>query len=370
MDFELTDEQKILARTGREFTKRFIPKTLVRELEDDPTGFRQEVWAEMALLGWTGWIIPEEYGGVGGSYPDLIALFEELGRACYLGPFSSSIICTMAILKYGNEKQKREFLPKVASGEAIFVLAQSEPVAQTDRDVAQVKATRVSGGWTIEGTKLFVPYAHIANWFVCTAQTSEGIALFLVDAKSTDLSYKLLETLARDKQCEVSFNSVKVPEENVLGEAGKGWEIVKNLNQWGALTQCALISGVVQQVLEMSVEYAKERVQFNQPIGSFQVIQHKCADMMADVEAVKYLTYLAAWKMNTGQSAKLEISMAKARASDASRRVCLGGHAVHGGIGITADHDMQIYFRQAKTMELAFGNADFHRELVAQHLEL
>lgn len=371
MDFGFSEAQEILRKTARDFLAENCPNSFVREMEEDERGYSPEIWRKMADLGWMGSILPEKYGGSGGDFLDLVVLLEEMGRALLPGPFVPTVVYAgLPLLHFGTEEQKSQFLPKIAAGEIMATVALTEPSSRPDEAGIQVQAGKEDGDWTISGTKLFVPDAHVADWLICAGRAPAGVTLFLVEIKSPGLSCTLLKTLAGDKQCQVSFDKVKVPERNILGGVGKGWEIIGRIQEWGALTQCALISGMVQQVLEMSVAYAKERIQFERPIGSFQIIQHKCADMVADVEAVKFLTYLAAWKLSKGLAATMEISMAKARASDASRRVCLIGHAVHGGVGITADHDMQLYFRRAKTMELAFESADFHREIVADGLGL
>jgi len=286
------------------------------------------------------------------------------------GPFvPTAVCCSLPILHFGTEEQKRHFLPKIASGDIIMTLALIEPNGRYDEDGIEIAASREDGNWTISGTKLFVPDAHIADWLICVARASEGVTLFLVDAKSPGINCTLLNTMAGDKQCEVSFDKTKVPGE-ILGELGKGWEIVEKIMEWGALAQCALTSGAVQQILEMSVSYAKERVQFERPIGNFQAIQHACADLAMEVDGVRFLTYEAAWKLGKGLPATMEISIAKAWANEAGRQICLRGHQIHGGVGIERDHDMQLYFRRAKTMELAFGDGDFHREIVAMELGL
>ena len=189
-----------------------------------------------------------------------------------------------------------------------------------------------------------------------------------MDAKSPGISYEALKTIASDHQVEIAFENVKVSAANVLGEENGGWAIVEKIAEWGAAGKCAEMVGGAQQVLEMSVEYAKQRVQFGRPIGSFQAIQHHCANMVTDVDGSRYIAYEAIWRVSEGMEASKEVSMAKAWVSDAYRRVCALGHQIHGGIGFTKEHDMQLYFRRAKAAELAFGDGDYHRELVAQHL--
>lgn len=369
MDFNFGEEQQILRRTAREFTKRHLPKTVIRGLDNDPVGFQPEMWKQMAHLGWAGWIIPNEYGGVGGSFLDFVALFEEMGRALVSGPLASTAaIAAPAIMQYGNSEQKASFLPRIASGEFIFTLALLEATDSFDEGGVALKAAKKGGDWILNGTKLFVPYAHVAQWILCPARTDEGVTLFLVEAKSQGIKNVLLDNIDSDKLFEVSFMDVKVPGNNVLGQIGGGWEIVERIKAWGALVQCSLLSGIAQQILEMSVQYAKDRVQFDRQIGSFQAVGHKCANIAMDVEGIKILTYQAGLALTQGQTAEFEIAIAKAFVSEAAERVCHEGLWVHGGIGISLDHDMQLYHRKAKVMTMAFGDEYLHREVVARNV--
>ena len=370
MEFSFSEGQEILRKTARDFLTDNCTKLFVRKMEEDEKGYSPELWKKMAELGWMGLVIPEKYGGTGGDFLDLVVLLEEVGRALLPGPFVPTVVySSLPILYFGTEEQKREFLPKIASGDIIMTLAFIEPNVRYDEAGIQIQAERNDGDWIISGTKLFVLDAHIADWLICVARASEGVTLFLVNMKSPGISCTLLETMAGDKQCEVSFDKVKVTG-NVLGEVGRGWEIMEKIKEWGALAQCALMSGTVQQVLEMSVAYAKERVQFDRLIGTFQAIQHTCSDLAMEVDGIKFLTYRAAWKLDKGLPATIEIAAAKAWASEGGRSACLRGHQVHGGVGIEKDHDMQLYFRRAKTMELAFGDGDLHKDIVAKELGL
>lgn len=377
MDFALNEEQEMLRKTSRAFLENECPKSLVREMEEEEKGYSPELWKKMAELGWMGLVFPEEYGGEGMGILDLAVLIEELGRALVPGPFLTTVVyCGLPILAAGSEEQRRELLPKIAKGELILTLALTEPSASWEPSGIEVKASPEGDDFVISGTKLFVSDAHIANLMLCAARTKDGenkqdgITLFLVDAKSPGISLTPLKTIASDRQFEVSFDKVKVSRKNVLGEVDKGWPIVKNVLLESALAQCALMLGGAQQVLEMTVNYAKERVQFGKPIGSFQAIQHKCANMATDVDGCRFITYQAMWKKQEGLPCELDISMAKAWVSEAYRRTCAEGHQIHGGIGFIKDHDMQLYYRRAKASELAFGDADYHRELVAQQIGL
>jgi alkylation response protein AidB-like acyl-CoA dehydrogenase len=276
----------------------------------------------------------------------------------------------MPILRYGTSEQKKSFLPKIAQGELIMTLAFLEPSCSFDEQGIQSTADRENDIYNINGTKLFVPDAHVANYLLCPARAKEGVTLFLVDATNPRIKCTLLKTITSDKQCEVIFDKVGVPRGNVLGEVGNGWQIVEKIKEWGAIAQCSFVFGGVQRVLELTVSYAKERIQFGKPIGSFQRVQNHCTDMAMDIEGIKWLTYEAAWRLSEGLPAAKEISMAKAWASDASRRIGVNAHRVHAGIGLFTDYDIELYFRRAKAMELAFGDGDFHREIVAKELGL
>ncbi|MBE0415872.1 MAG: acyl-CoA/acyl-ACP dehydrogenase [Dehalococcoidia bacterium] len=377
MDLGFTEEQEMLRTTARDFLEKECPKSLVKEMAEDEKGYTPELWRKMAELGWMGLAFPEEYGGMGMSFIDLAVLLEEMGRACLPGPFFSTVVlCGFTILEAGNEEQKREFLPKIANGDLILALALTEPSARYDPASIQIKAVPKGDDYLISGTKLFVENAHIADYIICVTRTKngaspeEGITIFLVDGGSAGISTTLLKTIAGDKQCEVIFDNVRVPKKNMLGELNKGWGVVEKLLEKATAALCAQMVGGAQAALDMSIAYAKERVQFGRPIGSFQAIQHYCANMVTDVDGSKYVTYEAAWKVSNGLPATMEVSMAKAWVSEAYRRVTLLGHQIHGSIGFCMDHDMPLYFKRAKAAEPTFGDADWHREVVAKQLGL
>jgi alkylation response protein AidB-like acyl-CoA dehydrogenase len=376
MDFALNEEQEMLKKMARDFLENECPKTLIREMEDDEKGYSPELWKKMADLGWMGLAFPAEFGGEGMAFLDLAVLIEEMGRALVPAPFLSTVVyCGLSILASGTEEQKKELLPKIAKGDLILSLALTEPSASWNPGGIETKAAADGDDFVISGTKLFISDAHIADYLLCVARTKDGtgedgITVFLVDSKSPGISLTPLKTIGSDKQFEVVLDKVRVPKQNIVGERDKGWAIMKDMLPKAILAQCTLMVGGAQQVLEMTVNYAKERVQFGKPIGSFQAIQHKCANMATDVDGCRFITYQAAWKYNEGLPCDLEISMAKAWVSEAYRRTCAEGHQIHGGIGFIKDHDMQLYYRRAKTSELMFGDADYHRELVAQQIGL
>jgi alkylation response protein AidB-like acyl-CoA dehydrogenase len=377
MDLGFSEEQEMLRTTARDFLTNECPAELVKQLAEDEKGYSPEMWKKMAELGWMGLTFPEEYDGMGMTFLDLVVLLEEAGRACLPGPyFSTVVLAGYTIMEAASEEQKKELLTKIANGDLIVTLAVTEPSARYEPDAITVKASPDKDDYVINGTKLFVPDANVADYIICVARTKdgaspeEGLTLFLVDAKSPGISTTLLKTIAGDKQCEVTFEDVRVPKGNIIGELDKGWPVVEKVLEKATVGLCAQMVGGAQKTLDMSVEYAKERVQFGRPIGSFQAIQHYCANMVTDVDGSKYITYEAAWKVSEGLPATMEVSMAKAWVSEAYRRVTLLGHQIHGAIGFCEDHDMPLYFKRAKGSEPTFGDADFHREMVAKQLGL
>jgi alkylation response protein AidB-like acyl-CoA dehydrogenase len=377
MNLALSEEQEMLKKMARDFLTDKFPKTVVKEIEESEAGYSKELWKEMAGLGWMGLALPEKYGGSGMSFLDLAVLSEEMGRACLPGPYFSSVVLGgLTIADIGSEEQKQEYLPKLASGKIVLTLALTEPSARYDADAIETRATADKSDYVLNGTKLFVPDAHIADYMLVVARTDEkakaekGISLFIVDGKSPGISSTVLKTIANDKLCEVVFNGVKVPKENMLGKLNQGWGEVQKTVQRAAVAKCCEMVGCIQQALDMTVSYAKERKQYDRPIGSFQVIQHYCADMATDVDGTRLSTYQAAWMLSEGLPCTKEIAIAKAWAGEACQRVMALAHQIHGAIGVTIDHDLQYYTRRAKAAEVSFGDANFYREVVAQEMGL
>jgi len=376
MDLGLDEQQEMLKNFARDFLEKECPESLVREMEEDEKGYSPELWQKMAQQGWMGLIIPEEYNGTGMNVCELVVLLEEFGRALVPGPFISTVVLGgVPIMEAGTEEQKQQFLPKIASGELIMTLALTEPSAKWTADGVQLEAKKARNEYVVNGTKLFVQDAHVSDHMIVAARTGgsgeDGITLFIVDSKSPGIKFEVLKTIAADKQCEVMFDNVKVPSSSMLGGEGKGWPIIEKTKDVATVAACAYLVGLSQMDFDVTLNYAKERVQFGRPIGSFQAIQHKLADAVIDVDGSRFITYKAAWSLQEGEpDADLMISMAKAWTSDASRRVVAHGQQIHGGIGFTKEYKIQLYFRRQKWMELMWGDADYHRELVAQKLEV
>jgi len=376
MNLDLSEEQEMMRKAARDFLNTECPKSLVREIEETESGYSPEIWHLMADLGWQGLIFPDKYGGGGGSFLDLVILLEEMGRACLPGPFFSSVILGgFAVLELGSEQQKAELLPGIASGDKLLTVAFYEPEAIDDLGLIRTKATQCEGGYLISGTKSFVPDAHIADYVICPAVTShgkggKGITAFLVDLKTAGIERTPLKTIGGDKQSELVFENVTVSADSILGGFGSGRSGLEKVRRKAGVAKCAEMVGSARHVLEMSLDYAKQRVQFGRPIGSFQAIQHHCANMVTDVDSSMLVTYKAASVMDRGLPGEREADIAKAWVSEAFVRVTALGQQIHGGIGYCVDHDMPLYYRRAAQAELSLGTANQHRELLARGLGL
>jgi alkylation response protein AidB-like acyl-CoA dehydrogenase len=365
----------MLQKGARDFFEKECPKSLVKKMAEDEKGNPPELWQKMAQLGWLGLIYPEQYGGSGGNIIDLVALEEEMGRACLPGAFFSTVLLGgLFVLNTGSEEQKKDLLPKIANGKVVLTLALNELNPNYEAAAIEAEAKSEKDDYIISGTKLFVPDAHIADYIICIARTKkstkpeDGITAFLVDRKSAGISITVLKTIAGDKLCEVAFDKVKVSKKNIVGKLDQAWSpLVKTLQQV-TVARCAEMVGGAQKALEMAADHAKKRVQFDRPIGTFQAIQHIIANAMMDVDASRFLTYEAAWKFGEGLPCAKEIAMAKGWTSEAYQRVTAAGEQVLGGIGYTTDGDMQLYYKRAKAAELTLGDGRFQREALAKEL--
>jgi len=378
MNFGFNDEQELLRSTARKFFENECGSDTVRRLMETPEGISPDLWTKIAEQGWLGLVFPEAYDGMGLGLVDLVVLMEEMGRAVVPGPYFSTVLLGgLAILEAGSEAQKKEWLPKIAAGDKRVALAWMEPSAQLGPAGVTLTATEKGGRYTLSGTKLFVHDAHTADALVVAARTrpgagAEGVSLFLLPRETSGLRVTLLPTMDQTRKlCEVTCADVTVGADALLGAAGAGWAPLGRVLDRATVALCAEMCGGAQKVLDMTVEYAKIRQAFGRPIGSYQGVKHRAADMLVDVENGKSITYYAAWALDEGAAeAPLAVSMAKAYVSDAFRRVAAAGIQLHGGIGFTWEHDLHLYFKRAKGSEFTFGDATHHRERVAQLVNL
>ena len=369
MDFALSAEQELLKKEARHFLETECPKSMVKKLEASELGYSPEMWKKMADLGWLGLILPEAYGGVGGSLLDLAVMLEEVGRTTAPSPiFSTMVMGVLPILEAGNEQQKKHLLPRVANGEVLLTMALAEPEADYQPQYLSTNATHHKDGvFSITGTKLFVQNAHTANYLLVVARTGkvnaagDGISIFIIDSDTSGVASTPLITIAADKQFEVMLDKVPCSNNDVLGGLNKGWPIVESTLRKATALQCVEMVGVAHKALELTAGYAATRIQFARPIGSFQAVQHRLADMLTDVESARWLSYQAVWRLDKGLPAAREVSIAKAWTSDACQRVVSGAHHIHGGVGFDVDYDLHYHFRWSKALELNLGSAPIHK---------
>ena len=369
MNFAFTEEQEELRRSVRRFLEDKSPSAEVRRLMETTEGYDPSVWAQMAQqLGLQGLAIPEEYGGSGFTYVELGIVFEEMGRALLCAPYLSSVaLAANAILASGDDSAKKEHLPGIASGDTIAALALTEDNGRWDQEGITLTATRSGDGYSLDGHKMFVIDGHTANLVVVVARTGKGITFLAVDGDAPGLTRKPLTTMDQTrKQARLEFSGT--PARLIGTEGGASAALGKTLD----LAAVALANeqvGGAQKCLETSVEYAKVRVQFGRPIGSFQAIKHKCADMLLEVESAKSAAYYASWAAaEDSDELPVVASLAKAYCSEAYFHAAAENIQIHGGIGFTWEHDAHLYFKRAKSSELLLGDPTYHRELLAQRI--
>jgi 3-oxocholest-4-en-26-oyl-CoA dehydrogenase beta subunit len=377
MDFTLSEEQAMLRKSARDFLTDKCPKSYVRQMTADEKGYSPALWQEMAKLGWLGLAIPDLYGGFGMEFADLAVLLEEMGRACLLGPFFATVVLgALTILENGNEKQKAAYLPEIAAGKMIMTMALNEADGLYEASSIAATAFAERDDYIINGTKLFVPYAHVADYILCAARTgnqnddNKDITVFIVPTKEKGIKCTPLQTMSGDKLCAVTFDNVTVAKGSVLGGVGAGWPTVEKTMERAAAAVCCDTVGVLQKVLEMTLDYTKERKQFGKPIGAFQVIQQYMADMATYVDGLRFVSYQAAWRISEGLPAARETAIAKAWSAESYEWCITKAHQIFGAVGVTGDHDLHFYTIRGKAAQLTYGNADFWRELVAKKMGL
>ncbi len=369
MNFAFSDEQEELRAAVRRFLAEKSPETEVRSLMDTTEGYDPAVWSQMAdQLGLQSLTIPEEFGGSGFTYVELLVVLEEMGAALLCAPFFSSIaLAANALLTSGDDEAKKSYLPGIASGETIATLAITEDNGKWDFSGIECKAERKGDGWVLSGHKMFVLDGHVANLIVVAARTAAGVSLFAVQGDAAGLTRTSLPTMDQTrKQARLEFSDTPAALIGTDGGAEPG--LTKTLDL-AAVALAAEQVGGAQHVLDASVEYAKTRIQFGRPIGSFQAIKHKCADMLLEVESAKSAAYYAAWAAaEDSDELPVVASLAKSYCSEAYFHAAAENIQIHGGIGFTWEHPAHLYFKRAKSSELLLGDPSYHRELLAQRI--
>jgi len=371
LDFGFNEQQEMMQTLAKDFLASEYTDKVLKAMVKDEKGYTTELWQKMAATNLMGLSLPEKYGGVG-DFLDLIVVLEEMGRVCFLGPFFSTVMLgASAIMEAGSDEQKQKYLTGIAEGKIIMTMALCESAASYKAEEIKLKAVSQGDSYVLNGTKIFVPDAQSANYVICSARTEntkkpeDGITLFIVDLNTVGITVKPYQTVAGDKQGEIIFENVKVSAKDILGEVNSGWGYIEKVLRKANVARCAEMVGMAEQALKITLDYAKERMAFGHPIGAFQSIQHRCADMLIDIDGSKFATYQAAWKINQGIDAARETAAAKAFVSQACRRVMASAHQVFGAIGFTEDHILHYYTKRVRAYEFSFGGADAQLEKLA-----
>jgi alkylation response protein AidB-like acyl-CoA dehydrogenase len=369
MDLDLNEEQEMLRGMVRGVCSSYANLEVVRELEDDPVGYPEQLWKQMAELDLIGLMLPSEYGGSEMSTLEGAVVYMELGRALAPSPhFVSAVMSAGVLLRAGNDEQKQSWLPRIGSGDAIVTTAWLEPGNGFGARGVQTRATADGDGFVLDGVKWHVPFAKAATAFVVLARTGDGNAdvdLFLVDASAPGVALEQQLTLASDSQYAVTLSEVRVPASARIGGAQSGWDTWHDAMLDGIIMLAAQAVGGARYALEITVQYAKDREQFDKPLGAFQAIAHYLADAVTVVDGAEMLVYEAAWARANGQPVDRLAPMAKLFACKTFRDVTAMSQQVFGGVGFTVEYDIQLYFRRAKALQISWWDDRFLEELVA-----
>lgn len=366
MDMDFTPEQDLLRESVRRACARHAGLDVVRKMENDPVGYPPALWQQLGELGLLGLTIPEKWGGSGMSLLDGAVVYEELGRALAPSPhFVSSVMAGAVLTDAGSDAQREEWLPRIASGEVVLTTAWLEPDGGFGPDGVQLRAVPADGGWQLTGTKRHVPFARAAERLLVLARTPDGLGLFLVDPQSTGVTVEQQLSVASDTQFRISFRDVAVGSDALVGNGADGWQVWHDALLEGVVLLAAQAVGGARRALEMTVEYAATREQFDKPLGAFQSISHYLADAATAVDGAQTLVWQAAWAGSEGHSLARLAPMAKLFACRTYREVTAMAQQVFGGVGFTLEFDVQLYFRRAKALQLSWWDTRYLEELVA-----
>ncbi len=379
MNFEFDEQQRELRRTAESFLADNSSSDDVRRAMETERGYDEALWKRIGgELGWPAVIVPESYGGIGLGYVDLIALLEPMGAALLCSPFFSTVcLGANALLAAGTEEQKERYLPAIAAGELTATLALTESNGRWDAEAVTATLSREGDSLILGGTKSYVPDGHTADLLIVAVRTegshgTEGVSLVAVDADTPGLKRRHTPTMDQTRaQAEIVMDGLRIDATALMGAEGEGWSPIRRTLDLAAIALAAEQVGGAERVLDMTVEYAKERVQFGRPIGSFQAIKHKCADMMVEVESARSAAYYAAWAAGAEEPDLSELaSLAKSYCSDAYFRAAADAIQIHGGVGFTWEYDAHLFFKRAKSTETFLGSPAYHRERVAKLIGL
>jgi alkylation response protein AidB-like acyl-CoA dehydrogenase len=370
MDLNFNKMQDMLRKSVAEFLTKACPFETVKELEESDIGYSPQLWEQVVELGWPGLPFPEKYGGFDGQFMDLIIIQEEMGKHLFPSPFFGTVVqCGYAILEGGTEAQKKELIPQIADGKLLMALAQHENDPGYTKGCIKLSAEARGDSYILNGTKMFVLDANIANMLIVAAKPSDAdVTLFLVDAKDPGLTISKIPTIAMDNTCEVIFKDVKVAKENILGEVGKGYEILEKVMTKAAVAKSAEMIGGARVSIDITADYAKKRVQYEKPIGGQQIIQHYMANMSMAYDTIYNYLLRVAWMVDEGEDATLSASVLKAKTNENFKFIADRAVQIHGGIGTTREYNIALFFRRAKAWEFMCGDTDYHTEKVVDQI--
>ncbi len=376
MDMELTEEQQALQTTARSFLSSECPLSVAREMESSEDCFSRELWKKMADLGWLGLPHSEDVGGSGMGNVELVVLTKEMGRALCPSPYIQTVILAgLAIAAAGSDEQRQRLLPSIISGETVIAFALQEENTFYDARSVRATATAKDGdGYELNGTKMFVEFASAADKVLVVARTggeppdSDGLALFLIDPNDVHVSLEPLNTMARDRQFKMKLDGVKVAAADVIGTPGEAWKTLEGVIERGVVALCGYMVGASEHIHEMATEFAKVRVQFDRPIGSFQAIQHYLALSITEILAADTTAFYAAWALDEGEPSREIVAKAKVFAGDTFRRASDVGTQIHGGIGYDESMDTSLFLRRGKQLQLSMGDSGFWEDVIAEEL--
>jgi alkylation response protein AidB-like acyl-CoA dehydrogenase len=377
MEFSLREETKMLKSNAEKFMKEKSPSSFVKNILKEEKGFSPALWKEMADLGWLGLIHGEAYGGSGGDFFDLFVLFEEMGKAVLPSPFfCSAVFAGLLIQVAGDDRLRKEYLPGILQGKRILTVGlRNEQGVYDYPDPDLVAQETGKGSYRIKGTRLLVPYAHVADEILVCARLRKGSrsfgpTLFKTKNKGPGVQVVPLNTLTGEKQFAMTYTDFAAAPQDLVGSPGKGAESVEKIMPRLITLKCGEMVGGLSKVVDMTVDYVKQRVQFGKPLGTLQVVQHTCADMTTFLDTARLIAYQAASLISAGLPCAKEVAMAKAWCSDVYKRGTQMAHQMHGGIGFTEEHDLHLYYKHAKAAELEFGDSWHHRQKVAEEMGL
>ncbi len=366
MDLDFTDEQEMLREMVRGVCADFAPLDVVRQLEDDPVGYPTDFWKQLAALDLIGLTLPAAYGGSDMSLLEAAIVYEELGRSLAPSPhFASAVMSAGVLVAAGSDDQKQAWLPRIAKGDAIVAPAWIEPKGGYGPEGVALAATRHGDGYSLSGVKWHVPFASAADHFVVLARTDAGVDLFLVDPRADGVTLTQQLTIASDTQYELALDHVEVGASDRIGPAGSGWDTWFEVMYDGIILQAALAVGGAQHALEITVQYAKDREQFDKPLGAFQALAHYMADAKTAVDGATLLTHEAAWARATGRPVDRLAPMAKLFAAQTYRDTTAMAQQIFGGVGFTLDYEIQLYFRRAKQLQISWYDNRRLEQLIA-----